>query len=163
MNKRSKNYAPVDIVGEYIVEICGNKVEIYSHSMDKRVVVKCHPDDEFDIGEAIRIGMWRIIDDSINVGDIVKIVDNGRSYCNETDWPNHLSKFACKFRYGVIPDNGIECKVVAEFPSNFDNRYLVQPILSERYCGDKKYSRLTCRGFYIMGESGLKKVNKNEA
>lgn len=164
MSKRPKNYAPMDIVGEYKVEIFGNKVEIYSYSMDKKVAVKCHPDDEFDIGEAIRISMGRILeDDAINVGDIVKIVDNGESYCTETDWPNHLSKFACKFRYGVTPDNGIECKVVAEFPSSFNNRYLVQPILSERYCGDKKYRSLTCRGLYLMGEDGLKKVNKNEA
>lgn len=164
MSKRPKNYAPMDIVGEYKVEIFGNKVEIYSYSMDKKVVVKCHPDDEFDIGEAMRIGMKRILeDDTIHVGDIVKITDNGESYYIETDWPNHLSKFACKYRYGVIPDNGIKCKVVAEFPSSFDNRYLVQPILSERCYGDEKYSNLICCSIYLVGKRGLKKVNKYEA
>lgn len=164
MSKLPKNYAPVDIVGIYTVSVAKNQVLISDNSGKKTVVVKCHPDDTFDIGEAMRIGMKRILeDDTIHVGDIVKITDNGESYCAETDWPNHLSKFACKYRYGVTPDNGIECKVVAEFPSSFNNRYLVQPILSERYCGDKKYRSLTCRGLYLMGEDGLKKVNKNEA
>lgn len=164
MSKLPKNYAPLDIVGIYTVSVAKNQVLISDNSGKKTVVVKCHPDDTFDIGEAMRIGMKRILkDDTIHVGDIVKITDNGESYFIETNWPNHLSKFACKYRYGVIPDNGIKCKVVAEFPSSFDKCYLVQPILSERCYGDEKYSNLTCCSIYLVGKRGLKKVNKYEA
>ena len=164
MRKRPKNYAPFDMVGEYRVNVFCNQVDIYSYDRDKSVTVKCHPDDTFDIGEAMRIGMKRMLeDDKIRVGDIVEIVDSGSSCCTETDWPDYLSKYACKFRYGVTPKNGIKCKVIAEFPSEFSKRYLVQPILGEHYYGDEKYSGLICYGIYLMGKDGLKKVNKNEA
>lgn len=161
---RPKNYCQQEMAGVYTVTIAENKVVISDNGGNKTAVVRCHPSDTFDICEAMRIGMKRMLEyDKIHVGDIVKIIDNGESYCTEEEWPSCLSRFACKFRYGVTPDNGIECKVIAEFPSDFDNRYLVQPIISEHYCGDEKYSTLTCRGFYLMGESGLKKVNKYEA
>ena len=161
---RPKNYCPQEMVGICTVTIAKNQVVISDNSGKKTAVVKCHPDDTFDIGEAMRIGMKRMLeDDEIRIGDIVKIVNNGEAYCAKTDWPSFLSKFACKYRYGVTPDSGIECKVVADFPSDFDDCYLVQPILSERYYGDKKYSSLTCCGIYLVGKRWLKKVNKYEA
>ena len=159
MNK-NKNYAPKYMEGEYNIHIEGNKVTLNSSVWNrpfKSVTVKCHPDDTFDIGEAMRIAMERL-DDEIRVGDTVKIVDNGASYCIKTEWPSHLSKYACKYRYGVIPKEGTKCKVIVEFPSNFSHCYLVQPVSNEYYLGDKKYSGLICRGIYIMDEKGLEKV-----
>lgn len=162
--KRPKNYCPKEMAGIYTVAISENKVVISEDFGEKSAVVKCCPEDTFDIGEAMRIGMKRMFEQEIKVNDEVKVVDNGYTYCTYTSWPEEFSEFACRYRFGVIPSTDTVYKVVAKFASiTNEELYVIQPVLSEKIYGDNKYKTLDCRGVYLISERGLKKVNKYEA
>lgn len=157
--KRPKNYCPEEMAGIYTVTISENKVVVSDYLGEKSAVVKCCPVDTFDIGEAMRIGMKRMLGQEIKVNDEVKVVDNGYIYCVCTSWPDEFSEFACRYRFGVVPSNGTVYKVVAKSNSiTNEELYVIQPVLSEKIYGDNKYKSLNCCGVYLVSERGIKKV-----
>lgn len=160
MANRPKNYCPKEMEGRYYLTIEGNSVEIVRRNGTmKESVAYCHPDDTFDIGEAVRIGMERIFEQEIKIGDNVKVVDNGLSCCTYPLWPESLFEFACRYRFGVVPSTDVIYQVVAEFNSIADDKfYVIQPIHPEKICGNSRYKDLNCRGVYLIEEHGVKKV-----
>lgn len=78
--ERPKNYAPKLMEGKYSLNVKGNKIVVTKHfsEFDRKTIVKCSPEDKFDIGEGIKVAMQRLLeDDEIRVGDTVKIVNPG--------------------------------------------------------------------------------------
>lgn len=158
--ERPKNYAPELMEGEYSLNVKGKELVITKHfsEFDRKTIVKCSPEDEFDIGEGIKIAMQRLLeDDEIRVGDTVKIVNPG--FGNATMpyefFKNVPLKYVVNFRYGVVPEEGEVGKVV-QFLS--DNAVLVQ-VDFDRYAGNENFSTLPCeKPVYCLYTSGLKKI-----
>lgn len=164
MDNKRKNYAPKSQEGWYTVHVVDNEVKIIKNSCgpliamgekDKKVTVRCHPDDRFDIGEAIKIGLNRLnMDNIIRIGDTVRIVNNGESYCTVTNWDDVDKSYAVHYRFGVVPKNGTIGKVVRTMKDKF-----VIEVLSEKYTGAEEFKNLICSyPVYLMGERGLEKI-----
>lgn len=157
MNNRPKNYCPKNISGHsYHITVYENKVVIMDIGDNRKTIVKCHPDDTFDIGEAVRIGMDRLtMDDVIRVGDTVEVVDSGNSYCTMNNWDYVDKQYAIRYRYGVCPKNGTIGKVVRIVK---DYQYIIQ-VKEENYLANEKFSNLRCYDcVYVMDKDGLKKI-----
>lgn len=158
--ERPKNYVPEPMEGKYSLNVKDNKIVVTKHfsEFDRRTMVRCSPEDEFDIGEGIKIAMQQLLeDDEISVGDTVKIVNPGlgsatMSYGFFKDVP---LEYVVNFRYGVVPEKGEVGKVV-QFLSN--NAALVQ-VNFGHYAGNEEYNGLYCgKPVYCIYTNGLKKI-----
>lgn len=170
--ERPKNYAPKEMEGTFTLYVKENEIVLVQHKEQellmidnktinnpiKQVSVKCAPEDEFDIAEAVKIAMQRLQeDDKIRVGDTVEIVNPGLGYATLSHelFKDVPLEYAVNYRYGVVPKRGEVGKVV-----QFLNRAvaLVQVDLG-RYEGDEDCRGLWCnKPVYCFGISALKKI-----
>lgn len=160
--KQETNYeAPKWMEGEYKLKVHGRKITIERLSVaDDGVPSKshatCHKDDNFDIAEGAKVALDRLKDKKDNwtlkVGDRVEIVKPGISYVTLDDVD---PKFASRYRYGCVPNNGTIGKVVGWY--NDDIVYV--EVHQDKYFGNPEYIDLNCgKGIYAMGISAIKKV-----
>lgn len=167
MDNKPKNYADKKEEGYYTVYVKDNKVVVTKHkdrtprslaSGDKQEIVRCHPDDEFNLGEAVNIAVNRIAeDDVIRVGDTVKIINAGKG--NAKLPAGYFKKvpleYIVKFRYGVVPEEGEVGKVV----HIIDENYVLIQTHSGKYEGNKEFQCIDCPSpVYVAGIKGLKKI-----
>lgn len=158
--ERPKNYAPKLMEGKYSLNVKGNKIVITKHfsDFDRETIVKCSPEDEFDIGEGIKVAMQRLLeDDEIRVGDTVKIVnpDFGNATMPYGFFKDVPLEYVVNFRYGVVSERDEVGKVV-QFLS--DNAVLVQVDFGH-YEGNEEFSTLPCeKPVYCLCTGGLKKI-----
>lgn len=173
MNNRPKNYAKEQDEGYYTVYVKDNKVVVTKHKDkslramaygDKQEIVKCHPDDGFNIVTAIKLGMDRInMDDTIRIGNIVQVVNEGDSYCTLQYWPEEYTGLAHRYRYGVCPTNGMKARVIGTYEMYKGNTaYIINSIEEEPMAANSnRYSDLTVSdGIYVISRKGLKKIKE---
>ena len=174
--KKPNNNAPKSIKGDYDLSIHGNKIVLVDNIDGTTVEAKCHPDDDFDIGEGMKEAFKKLNekreenrkqkeeeDKKIKVGDWVEVVNSGRSYSTlgySFFERNNIMHYAIPYRYGVSPERGTKGKVVFITDAN---SYVICVDRDKEY-GDKEYSDLNCYDtIYIVGQEGLKKVAKPRA
>lgn len=158
--ERPKNYAPEMMEGEYLLNVKDNKIIVTKHyrGFDRNVVVKCAPEDEFNIYEGVKIAMQRLQEDRvIRVGDVVEIVNPGCSYADLsiTEIEDVPFEYVARYRYGVIPKTGKQGNVV--YISN--KGYIFVQVSHEKYEGNTDYKNLPCwGGVYCLSCKALKKI-----
>ena len=158
--KQETNYeAPKWMEGEYTLKVRGRKIIIERLSHDDTVPTKshatCHKDDQFDIGEGVKVALDRLKEKKekkFKVGDKVEIIDGGISY---SQLDNVDTKFAIRYRYGCVPINGTRGKIVGQY----NDGIVYVEVYSDNYFGNPDYADLRCsNSIYAMGIKGLKKV-----
>lgn len=160
--KQETNYeAPKWMEGEYKLKVHGRKITIerLSHEDDgvpTKSHATCHKHDQFDIGEGAKVALDRLKDKkektTIKIGDKVKIVRAGISYMTLDDVD---PKFAIRYRYGCVPNNGAIGKVIGWH--NEDIAYV--EIDQDNFFGNPDYSDLSLNdGVYAMSVTALAKV-----
>ena len=169
--KKPNNNVPKNIKGDYDLSIHGNKIVLVDNKDGTTVEAKCHPDDNFDIGEGIRESFRKMNEkrekfrqqekekeDKIKVGDWVKVVRPGASYYTLSDYFEKygLKSYAPYYRYGVIPFYGAVGQVVF-----VDGRTAVIRTKNDKVYGATEWESIECTdGVYIVGFNGLRKVEK---
>ena len=159
--KYEANYeAPKWMEGVYALKVHGRKITIERLSHDDGAPTKshatCHKDDQFDIGESVKVALDRLKEkkeeSDLKVGDKVEIVNEGDSYVTLDDVN---PKFAIRYRYGCVPIKGTMGRIVG-----WHNGYIVYvEVGKEEYLGNPKYGNLCCNNsIYAIGISALKKV-----
>lgn len=171
MNNRPKNYASKEKEGYYTVYVKDNKVVVTKHKdqtprsvkhCDKQATARCHPDDNFNLGEALNIAVDRIFeDDIIRIGDTVRVVNEGKAYCVLQNWPGEYINLAHRYRYGVCPARNLKAKVVGiyeMYPNNIG--YIINTLGEENMATEStRYNGLNVyNGIYVVDEIGLKKI-----
>lgn len=168
---KPNNNSPKNIKGDYILSIHGNKISLVDSADGTTVEAKCHPDDNFDIGEGMKEAFKKLNekreeilkvkeeeDKKIKVGDWVEVVNPGMSYSTLCDFfeNNNIMQYATRYRYAVTPNDGVKGRVVAMK----DEIYVIE--VSQDYeFGNKNYEGLNCYNtIYLIGYDGLKKVVK---
>lgn len=158
--KQEANYkAPKWMEGVYTLKVYGRKITIERLNHDDDVPTKshatCHKDDQFDIGEGVKVALDRLKEkkeEKLKVGDKVEIIDSGISY---STLDNVDTKFAIRYRYGCVPLNGTKGKIVGQY----DDNIVYVEVRTEKYLGDPDYTDLYCsNSIYAMGITALKKV-----
>lgn len=158
--KQETNYeAPKWMEGVYTLKVYGRKITIERLNHDDDVPTKshatCHKDDQFDIGEGVKVALDRLKEkkeEKLKVGDKVEIIDSGTSY---PTLDNVDTKFAIRYRYGCVPLNGTKGKIVGQY----DDNIVYVEVRTEKYLGDPDYTDLHCsNSIYAMGITALKKV-----
>lgn len=166
LNKNLNNNAPKSIKGDYDLSIHGNKIVLVDNADGTAVEAKCHPDDDFDIGEGMKEAFKKLNekreeirkqkeeeDKKIKVGDWVEVVNSGASYTTYTDFfvKNNIPIQHCvNYRYGESPNNGNRGKVL--FIAN--NKAIIQSV----FIGNTEFEFEDA--IYLVGLNGLKKVVK---
>lgn len=92
----------------------GNRV-IARDNNGREGVARCHPDDKFDFETGATIALKRYFDKSIKVGDMVKVVDVGKSYTTYAMWVEQHVKDKCsaiRYCYGSAPNPNVIYKVL---------------------------------------------------
>ena len=135
----------------------------------------CHPDDNFDFFTGAKLALDRIevnsdIEehtkiDKIKIGDIVTVVDDGKSYSTYTNWfvKNGYEEFLPRYAYGVRHfktilgfDKSDTFKVIGKGSDAFGEGVLmVTPDFSNPevlYCRHED-------SVFLINEQGVKKVN----
>lgn len=174
---KTNNNAPKSIKGDYELYIHGNKIVLVDKKDGITVEAKCHPDDNFDIGDGIKEAFKKMNEKreevrkakeeeekKIRVGDWVEVVNNGAS-CSTKDqffMKNNLFNYAARFRYGVSPNEGTRGKVLfIEENSDYKETTVVVEVPKESYCGSSRFANLDCYGaIYLIKIYGLRKVKK---
>lgn len=137
----SEMLIPTHSVTPEIVEVHGKKWVVYESTEDK-LVLKPYENDV------------------INVGDTVKITNNGHSYNTSLKWFDEIiaathiiskdkaEEYCFRFAYDGLPTNGTEYKVLGKSTNEKSGR-------------SNKTIYLICRDtqVYIIGEKGVEKVN----
>lgn len=159
--KQEANYeAPKWMEGEYTLKVRGRKITIERLSHDDDAPNKshatCHKDDQFDIGEGVKVALDRLKEkkekQKLKVGDIVEIVSAGDSYMMMDEIE---PKFAIRYRYGCVPYNGDRGKIVGWH----NDRIAYVEVWHGKYFGNSQYSNIPCdNGIFAMGITALKKV-----
>lgn len=175
--KKPNNNAPKFIKGDYDLSIHGNKIVLVDNADGTTVETRCHPDDNFDIGNGIKEAFKKLNekreeirkqkeeeDKKIKVGDWVEVIDNGAS-CSVKDKffiKNNLFDYAARFRYGVSPNEGTRGKVLfVEENSDYEETTVVVEVPKESYCGSSRFANLDCYdAIYLIKTYGLRKVKK---
>ena len=174
---KANNNAPKSIKGDYELYIHGNKIELFNQKDGMMVETKCHPDDNFDIGEGIKEAFKKMNEErekvrkaeeeeekKIRVGDWVEVVNPENSYPGNVEFfkRNHIENYGLHYRFAVVPEKGIVGKVIyMEKDSNFNKTlYVIQETKSNCY-GEKDFNHLTYNnGVYLISDKGLRKVKK---
>ena len=162
--------------GSYTVRVTGNLVEaskVYKDTVDGHICykkssaqAKCDPEDEFSLSMGVALAMDRLNKelgkDKIEVGDKVKIKDNGLSYTTYASWiKKNINDvgLAAYFAYGQIPDKDDTVYVVKAI-APWDTRYDVDKKLAyvQEYFvySDGKIS--DDEACYLIEVDGLEKV-----
>lgn len=160
-SKTSDNRAPKSIKGDYDLSIHGNKIALVDNSDGTTVEAKCHPDDNFDIGNGIKEAFKKMNekreeikkakeeeDKEIKVGDWVEIVNCGESYTTYPEWLYDKVDFEHirRYCYNYIPLDGEIGRVVAVGTHEVDEKSILVAF-------ETKYKNI-----YIVNQKGLKKV-----
>lgn len=174
---KPNNNAPKSIKGDYDVSIHGNKIVLVDKKDGTTVEAKCHPDDNFDIGDGIKEVFKKLNEkreefrkakeeeeNKIKVGDWVEVVNPENSYPGNVEFfkRNHIENYGLHYRFAVVPEKGIVGKVIyMEKDSNFNKTlYVIQETKSNCY-GEKDFNHLTYNnGVYLISDKGLRKVKK---
>lgn len=133
MPKKPNNNAPKNIKGDYDVSIHGNKIVLVDKKDGTTIEAKCHPDDNFDIGEGIKQAFKKMNEKreeiqkakeeekKIKVGDWVEVLwdDIFIPYEEKFFEENHLMLYAPRYCYGYIPEQMVTGKVL------FMNKYKI--------------------------------------
>ena len=157
--KKPNNKAPKSIKGDYDLSIHGNKIVLVDNVDGTTVEAKCHPDDNFDIGEGIKEAFKKLNvkreeicrqkeeEKKIKVGDLVEVVDYFESYDTYPEWLYDKVDFKTlkNYVYGYYAPNGVIGEVVA--------------VGAHKTYKDKKLIGFDSGGnVYIIGVEGVKKV-----
>ena len=159
--KQEMNYeAPKWMEGVYTLKVHGRKITIERLSHDDGAPTKshatCHKDDQFDIGEGVKVALDRLKEKKeepkFKVGDEVEIINSGYSFAT---LDNVDTKFAIRYRYGCVPLNGTRGKIVGRY----NDRVAYVEVQADKYLGDPNYTSIDCNNsIYAMAIRGLKKV-----
>lgn len=158
--KKPSNNAPKSIKGDYNLSIHGNKIVLVDNADGTTVEAKCHPDDNFDIGEGIKEAFKKLNEKreeirkqkeaekkKIKVGDWVEVVDIGFNYPYYWEWmPNDKFSIIKNFEYAGSPHSRF-CKVM----------YLGQHKTKDTQLAFIQDKEGLC---HTIGVKGLKKVAK---
>lgn len=169
---KANNNAPKSIKGDYELYIHGNKVKLFNQKDGMMVEARCHPDDNFDIGDGIKEAFKKMNEKreevrkakeeeekKIRVGDWVEVVKPGEAYTTIVNLFEKYGICACApyFRYGVVPAKGVSGKVL--FVDEY-NRVVFETVRDMAY-GDDEYGKSSVdNGVYVVGIDGLRKVKK---
>ena len=161
---KKKNEAPKEISGDYTVKIDKKNVVVKDNKTGISAKAKCHPDDDFNLEEGLKICLDRIkekidANKEIQIGDMVEIVSPGESYSQlkRGDTPFIPLHIAMRYRYGVSPDP----KDVGTVVYIENNIYFIE-MLSKPYLGYSYYNDLTCDNpIYAMNKRGIQKIETN--
>ena len=162
--KKPNNNAPKSIKGDYDLSIHGNKIVLVDNVDGTTIEAKCHPDDDFDIGDGIKEAFKKLNEKreeirkqkeeeekKIKVGDWVEIIDWKMSYPIYSRFfsEHSLEDLGRKFRYGCYLNNGDKLQVAHVEGDKF--------VLSRK---EKigAYGLQDC--VYLMDINSLKKVKK---
>ena len=162
--------------GSYTVRVMGNLVEaskVYKDMVDGHICykkssaqAKCDPEDEFSLSMGVALAMDRLnkeLDkDKIEVGDKVKIKNNGLSYTTYASWiKKNINDvgLAAYFAYGQIPnedDTVYVVKAIAPLGTWYDvNKMLVYVQKYFVFSNGKVDNNEPC---YLIEVDGLEKV-----
>ena len=162
--------------GSYTVRVMGNLVEaskVYKDTVDGHICykkssaqVKCGPEDEFSLSMGVALAMDRLSKelgkDKIEVGDKVKIKNNGLSYTTHASWiKKNINDvgLAAYFAYGQIPnedDTVYVVKAIAPLGTWYDvNKMLVYVQKYFVFSNGKVDNNEPC---YLIEVDGLEKV-----
>lgn len=162
--------------GSYTVRVMGNLVEaskVYKDTVDGHICykkssaqAKCDPEDEFSLSMGVALAMDRLNKelgkDKIEVGDKVKIKDNGLSYTTYASWiKKNINDvgLAAYFAYGQIPnedDTVYIVKAIAPLGTWYDvNKMLVYVQKYFVFSNGKVDNNEPC---YLIEVDGLEKV-----
>lgn len=132
MPKKPNNNAPKTIKGDYDLSIHGNKIVLVDNADNTTVETKCHPDDNFDIGEGMKEAFKKLNEKrgkirkaeeekKIKVGDLVEVLcdDIFIPYCETFFEDNHLMQYAPRYCYGYIPERMVMGRIL------FMNKYKI--------------------------------------
>lgn len=160
---KANNNAPNSIKGDYELYIHGNKIELFNQKDGMMVEAKCHPDDNFDIGDGIKEAFKKMNekreeirkakeeeDKKIKVGDWVEVVKCGQAYTTYPEWLYDKVDFEYirRYCYNYCPFNGEIGRVVAVGTHEADGESILVAF-------ETKYKNI-----YIVNQKGLKKVAK---
>lgn len=163
VSPKPNNNAPKTIKGDYDLSIHGNKIVLVDNRDGTTVEAKCHPDDNFDIGNGIKEAFKKMNekreeikkakeeeDKKIKVGDWVEIVNCGESYTTYPEWLYDKVDFEHirRYCYNYIPLDGEIGRVVAVGTHEIDKERILVAF-------ETKYKNV-----YIVNQKGLKKVEK---
>ena len=163
-NKQLKpnNNVPKNIKGDYDLSIHGNKIVLVDNKDGTTVEAKCHPDDNFDIGDGIKEAFKKLNekreeirkakeeeDKKIKVGDWVEVTNWMKGYSTYGSWLYNKVEFCYvrMFDYKNPGCNGLKGQVIAVGKHGENDRNLVG------FC-------TTDNKVYIVEDIGLKKVGK---
>lgn len=162
VSPKPNNNAPKTIKGDYDLSIHGNKIVLVDNRDGTTVEAKCHPDDNFDIGNGIKEAFKKMNekreeikkakeeeDKKIKVGDWVEVTNWMKGYSTYGSWLYNKVEFCYvrMFDYKNPGCNGLKGQVIAVGKHGENDRNLVG------FC-------TTDNKVYIVEDIGLKKVAK---
>lgn len=162
-NNKPNNKAPKTIKGDYDLSIHGNKIVLVDNIDGTAVEARCHPHDNFDVGEGIKEAFSKLNtkreemrkqkekeEKEIKIDDYVEVTNPGKTYSRYVTWLYNKVRpyYVCMFNYGKVPNNGTKGKVIAVDNHESGEEKLVA------FVTDKQE-------IYIVEDTGLKKVNKS--
>ena len=159
---KANNNAPKSIKGDYELYIHGNKIKLFNQKDGMMVEAKCHPDDNFDIGEGIKEAFKKMNEKreeirkakeeekKIRVGDWVEVTIPGDSYPNYFKWLFNRVSFddIRNFEYTNVPDKGTIGRVIAIDAHSPNSPYTLAAIRTRK------------NKVYIVNIDSLRKVKK---
>ena len=163
--QKPNNNAPKTIKGDYDLSIHGNKIVLVDNADGTTVESKCHPDDNFDIGDGIKQAFNKLneerkkqkeLDKKINIGDYIKVIVPSKAYVCLSDFfkENNLMDYASYYRYGVSPHKGIKGKVIF-----CNNNFVVIQVPKDIGYGESSYMALGCPdSIYVVHPDGVQKA-----
>ena len=154
--EKKNNKAPKTVKGDYQLHIHGNKITLIDENTGNIAATKCSPEDNFDIGEGMKIVFDRmneqkeLEDKNFEVGDYVKISNPGGCYSRYIDWVYKYLDFTNvkKYRYGCVPIEGVIGRVIAMAPHlTHEDQIIVAVLTNEDFV-------------YLFGKYALQKVKQ---
>ena len=136
--EKKSNKAPKNIKGDYQLHIHGNEITLIDEDTGHIAATKCSPEDNFDIGEGMKIVFARmneekeITNNDFQVGDYVEIVNNTACYPRYTDWvyKNLIFDYVKKFKYNCVPHEKAKGRIIAMAPHSISNCKTIFAVLT---------------------------------
>ena len=156
-----KNLAPKNIEGTYTLTIEGKTISITDSSGHTKTA-NCAPDDTFNLGEGVNLAMNRLHDNTIRVGDIVKVTRPGQCYTTYVDWIERNVKSireAILYKYNESMEAGGKYRVlyVAKHGAKCSRRYGDRILCYIQECN--AYGGIDdCAPCYLINVEGVEKI-----
>lgn len=152
--EKPDNRAPKIVKGDYDLSIHGNKIVLVDNSDGTTVEARCHPHDNFDVGEGMREAFKKLNEkrEGIKVGDYVEVINWMNIYPIYSDFfiENKLEDLGKKFRYGSYLHNGDKLEVIYIKEDKF---------VLKRKEKIGSYGYVDC--VYIMDNKGIRKAEND--